>query len=756
MHVDLISATRSRSKEIHATVNGKHTACRINLSKPENIGQYTSIGEMKDVVEITCEKCKNVIAKQLIRESNKEMKQFLKAEQKQLKQDDMEMRKNGTMPSREASPIAAPPAYKPQSSDGEYIPPSMRRQQDNQPIVSPTPPVSAPVSAPANDFEIPVVPTAPQIPRPAQSSNDVLSQFAVPSAPQASQPLDNVEDVLSQFNVPTTPQIPRPAQSSNDVLPQFAVPSAPQVQQPLQNVDDVLSQFTVPTTPQIPRPAQSSNDVLSQFAVPSAPQASQPLDNVEDVLSQFNVPTAPQMAGSVPSISEPEVPTLEPYMPSNGAPTLADPEDILAQFSVPTQPSNVPPVQQSVPAAGQASTFDNLANSLFDPIAPMDEIPSVPTAPQSAAFNAQLAEPEKEIPTLEPVGQSPMLDDMDDMGGFSAILPDEEEIIEVLPESLTENFDPFETPSAGVPSLDDSLDDFLVMPSSAGAAPTAPTAPSVPNLSNVASAPEEDAFASLDDVFPDLNTVPTAPTAGLPDFPELTNLTEAPSMPIPEQPVPPQMQQPQQPLPQYNMQGAADALNEEDVPTPQIRKPENNLFAVPKARKQRKPGTPPPLFVGYSAEGRRVFQEYDEFGRPLPITEPVYSTPPQESENPFVQAAKGVGAAAGLPQGGTPVLDVDELMEAMGIEDPNKKKKQTVSDKPVNFTEYKMPQKTAKKQMASVPSSAQSAPKQEGPVSVAEAKRRKKLDKINKEFEKQLRTRGLDPQTGAYVGKQKK
>ena len=668
MHVDLISATRSRSKEIHATVNGKHTACRINLSKPENIGQYTSIGEMKDVVEITCEKCKNVIAKQLIRESNKEMKQFLKAEQKQLKQDDMEMRKNGTMPSREASPIAAPPAYMPQSSDGENIPPSMRRQQDNQPIVSPTPPVSAPVSAPANDFEIPVVPTAPQI----------------------------------------------------------------------------------------PRPAQSSNDVLSQFAVPSAPQASQPLDNVEDVLSQFNVPTAPQMAGSVPSISEPEVPTLEPYMPSNGAPTLAEPEDILAQFSVPTQPSNVPPVQQSVPAAGQASTFDNLANSLFDPIAPMDEIPSVPTAPQSAAFNAQLAEPEKEIPTLEPVGQSPMLDDMDDMGGFSAILPDEEEIIEVLPESLTENFDPFETPSAGVPSLDDSLDDFLVMPSSAGAAPTAPTAPSVPNLSNVASAPEEDAFASLDDVLPDLNTVPTAPTAGLPDFPELTNLTEAPSMPIPEQPVPPQMQQPQQPLPQYNMQGAADALNEEDVPTPQIRKPENNLFAVPKARKQRKPGTPPPLFVGYSAEGRRVFQEYDEFGRPLPITEPVYSTPPQESENPFVQAAKGVGAAAGLPQGGTPVLDVDELMEAMGIEDPNKKKKQTVSDKPVNFTEYKMPQKTAKKQMASVPSSAQSAPKQEGPVSVAEAKRRKKLDKINKEFEKQLRTRGLDPQTGAYVGKQKK
>ena len=723
MRVDLISATRSHSKEIHATVNGKHTACRINLNKPENIGHYTSVGEMKDLVEITCEKCKNAIAKQLIRESNKEMKMMLKAEQKQLKQDDMAMRKSGAVPSREASPIAAPPAYTPPSSDGEYIPPSMRRQQGNQPIVSPTPSVSVPISAPESSLEVPTVPTAPQIPRPAQSSNDVLSQFAIPAVPTAPQtPQPNTNDVLSQFSIPTPPTAPT-----------------------LDKVDDVLAQFAVPTAPQTPQP--STNDVLSQFSVPTPPTAPT-LENVDDVLSQFNVPTAPQMQSGVPSVSVPEVPeqevpTLEPYVPSNGAPTLSEPDDILAQFAVPKQPVN------AAPAAEQSASFDNLANSLFHSTAPTDEIPSVPTAPQVPSFDAQLAEPE--IPSLEPVGQQPVLDDMADLSDFSASLSDEEEIIEVLPEALKETANPFEELSSEVPSLDDSLDDLMVMPSSLS---EVPSAPSVPNITNVASVPEEDVFAALDDVLPDLNTVPTAPTSELPNIPELLNVPEAPSMPIPEQPLPPQMQPPQQPLPQYNMQSDVDALNGENVPTPQYQKPESNLFAVPKARKERKPGTPPPLFVGYSAEGRQVFQEYDEFGRPIPITEPVYSTPPQEPENPFVQAAK---SANGLQQNAAPVLDVEDLMDAMGIENP-KKNQPKPSDKPVNFTEYKMPQKTAKKQMASVPSSAvpSAQPKQEGPVSVAEAKRRKKLDKINKEFEKQLRARGLDPQTGAYVGKQKK
>ena len=171
MRVDLISATKSRTKEVHASTNGKMTACRINLTKPENIGQYTTIGEMKDVVEITCDKCKNAIAKQLIREANREMKQMLKAEQKQMKMEDAEMRKNGAMPQRNASPVQPPSSLTSSSGlDNDYTPPSMRRQQETQPIVAPTPPVSAPTPSPV-----------------VNSGNDVLSQFAIPAVPTAPQ-----------------------------------------------------------------------------------------------------------------------------------------------------------------------------------------------------------------------------------------------------------------------------------------------------------------------------------------------------------------------------------------------------------------------------------------------------------------------------------------------------------------------------------------------------------------------------------------
>ena len=87
MQVDLLSTTKGSPKVIHGTENGKKTACGINLVKPENIGMFTNAGQMNDVIQLTCEKCKTVIAKKLIRESNKEMAAQLKEEQRQLKRE---------------------------------------------------------------------------------------------------------------------------------------------------------------------------------------------------------------------------------------------------------------------------------------------------------------------------------------------------------------------------------------------------------------------------------------------------------------------------------------------------------------------------------------------------------------------------------------------------------------------------------------------------------------------------------------------
>lgn len=52
MHIDLIASTKSRTKEVHGTENGKRTGCGINLVKA--VGQYTSAGTMTDIAQLTC------------------------------------------------------------------------------------------------------------------------------------------------------------------------------------------------------------------------------------------------------------------------------------------------------------------------------------------------------------------------------------------------------------------------------------------------------------------------------------------------------------------------------------------------------------------------------------------------------------------------------------------------------------------------------------------------------------------------------
>ena len=162
MHVVLISDNRSNPKVIHASENGRRTPCGIYYTRPENLKNYPSIGEMSDVMQITCDKCKTVIAKHLIRESNKEMAAQLKEEQRMLKREHQNAKHNqGMEPSVPAS----------DQQSGEYIPPSMRKSmaQAQKPIDTPPPPPPAPISIPAPN----VAANAPA----AATAEDALSQF---------------------------------------------------------------------------------------------------------------------------------------------------------------------------------------------------------------------------------------------------------------------------------------------------------------------------------------------------------------------------------------------------------------------------------------------------------------------------------------------------------------------------------------------------------------------------------------------------
>ena len=634
MHVDLLATTKGSPKIIHGTENGKKTACGINLVKPENIGMFTNAGQMNDVIQLTCEKCKTVIAKKLIRESNKEMAAQLKEEQRQLKRERSASRHRHDAPAAPSPVQSAAPSDN--SHSGGYIPPSMRKamQAPQEPIVTPPPAphIPAPMSAP--------VPPAPQ---PVQSAN---SQFAVPPVPTQAPIANSAEDVLAQFAVPPVPSS----------LPQSA-PVVPQAAPVIDSAEDVLAQFAVPSVPTVPTApapapiANSAEDVLAQFAVPSVPKvptapAPAPIaDSAEDVLAQFAVPSAP----AAPSV--PDIPTLSEVGDSaHVSGSSVNQNDILAQFAL-KQPGTHPyPADDAIPSA-PAISEDPLADLL-----------------------------------LMPKGQ--------EQSGNTDILPDIANVPSSIPAAQTV---PTAIPQAAFPSLN---------------VPQAPPAPPVPEMPVP---PVQQAFA-----------VPTLPPTGYP--------------------VPPVQGYPQG-FGQVPPQGAYPLPNN-GYPTQQF-----NPFAVPTAPKQSQPETPTPLFVGYSADGRQLFQTYDALGNPIPINEPVYSAPPEQKDHNIAAQVAAMAANTAM-HGNAPVMDMDEIMAKMGIEDPKKRKKE--EGKAINFTEYKIPEKKKKKPASARPAAAVANPVPEGPVSAAEAKRRKKVDKINKEFEKQLRSRGIDPKTGGIMIDNKK
>ena len=82
MQVTLINSVNG--KDVHGTDTGKRTGCGINLTRADNISKYTKGGIMVDLKEITCEKCKLVLAKRIIKESQKELSRELKEEGKRV------------------------------------------------------------------------------------------------------------------------------------------------------------------------------------------------------------------------------------------------------------------------------------------------------------------------------------------------------------------------------------------------------------------------------------------------------------------------------------------------------------------------------------------------------------------------------------------------------------------------------------------------------------------------------------------------
>ena len=83
--MDVTIITSNLNDLVHATTTGKKTGCGIQLMKGENVTRYHRRGLMTDLGEITCEKCKAKIAKEIIKAAQKEMALILKEEKRRQK-----------------------------------------------------------------------------------------------------------------------------------------------------------------------------------------------------------------------------------------------------------------------------------------------------------------------------------------------------------------------------------------------------------------------------------------------------------------------------------------------------------------------------------------------------------------------------------------------------------------------------------------------------------------------------------------------
>ena len=143
----------TKDETIHASVNGKKTGCRINLTK--NATQFSQSGtvdftELIDFLDaVNCQNCQNAFSKKILAADNKARREKTKIAQKQAKSgyseedsnlvnlaEEQERRRN-----QPARPASSSPNLPPPPAAAPNLPPPPAPEPE-QPAAPPPPPVA--------------------------------------------------------------------------------------------------------------------------------------------------------------------------------------------------------------------------------------------------------------------------------------------------------------------------------------------------------------------------------------------------------------------------------------------------------------------------------------------------------------------------------------------------------------------------------------------------------------------------------------
>ncbi|MDE5936259.1 MAG: hypothetical protein K2G83_02510, partial [Ruminococcus sp.] len=344
MKITLVTA--SFNDIVHGTFNDKKTGCGINLLKPDTASRYHRSGQMTDLGEITCEKCKSKIAKEIIKADSKEMKLLLKEERMRAKKgldeeglvalSELEVKPTGQY--TESEPETVEPVYvsndSANSKNTAYTDdPAQSDIKKSQPE-SDKPAESEPEDDFLNQFAIRKSQEEPTVePEP---ENDFLAQFAI-QKPDENIPAESIaddnneEDFLAQFSV-----------SSPSKADDYEEPEK------LPVIDDISSALEdIQKSPAVYTSSEShknEDDILSMFSIESKNRQTDDdlfLSHSNKKYLSDTLPSEPEIEDiAVPVSDDFDTPEIEdipaPVLDDFDAPEIEDiPAPVLDDFDAP-------------------------------------------------------------------------------------------------------------------------------------------------------------------------------------------------------------------------------------------------------------------------------------------------------------------------------------------------------------------------------------------------------------------------------------
>ena len=489
--MDITLVTSSYDKVVHGTENEKKTACGINLLRPENVTRYHRTSMMTDLKEITCEKCKASLAKKMIKADKKEMTRLLKEEKQREK---MGISDEGIVPlGNTTARITRDPDAKRKEEEARRKAAEEARKAAEEARKAAE--EAAAQEAANNLYEQQNAAAEPEVPRntipgTGVAIDDSLAQFAI-NVPQKEEeaPAPAVEDdFLAQFAIQKPDAEPAQAQvqPEDDFLAQFAIPAP----------------SSEPTVPQDIPAAYEEPDEMDgvDFGMQNGPAYGVPdpavqARNEEDIMQMFSIdnPSADDMVYGQPVYGEPVY----------GEPIYAQPPVLDgSQQIIDADVQGYTPAdgyQEYV----QGSAWDQVSDQLFGADGIAQPISADEPAPVYPAYDENMPKEmdELSIPVIEDIAApvmgelpaagemaAPILDDIPGVEDITASVLDEIPSAEEIAAPVIDDISSVEDIAA--PVIDDipSVDDIA-----------APVFDEIPAVEDIA-APVLDEIPSVEDI----------------------------------------------------------------------------------------------------------------------------------------------------------------------------------------------------------------------------------------------------------------